>query len=210
MACRYCAYDLGHSTTCPAYDPRAPKPVPSKSERSGDVRYSGREFEYDLFGQADVRNPEYLEALQRAKKPDGHITYRDAVTLVKKFQPWDPTNPSKDFFRELVLALQDKLDIDTGKNPDAVGAYTALKTPLDVLHGVDAFLTVRQGGSESIVTLDATLNKEKQASGHKADFIIGDDFPDANEDEDGYLDAIEKLAGRIASRVKESSDHAAE
>lgn len=201
MACRYCAFDMGHAPNCPAYDPKETKTASPESDRS-PVRYSGREFEYDLFGQADTRNPEYLEALRRVRKPDGYVTYKDAMDLAKKFQPWDPDNPNKDFFRELLIAVQDRLGIDTGKTSNFVKVYTALKTPLDEQHGVDAFLAVGREGRESVVTLDATLNREKQASGHKADLIIGDDFPLVEDDEKGYLAAIDALAGRIASRIE--------
>jgi hypothetical protein len=210
MSCRYCGYETSHHSSCPAYDPRAPKPAPVKNEGSRDVRYSGGEFEYDLFGKADIQNPEYRKELDRLRKPDGYFTYKDAVDLAKKFQTWDPANPDKEFLRELVVALQDKLNIDIEKNPDAVGAYSALKTPLDVLHGVDAFLTVKRDGKEEIVTLDATLNKDKQRQGHKADFVIGDEFPDVAEDEDGYLQAIDSLAGKIALRFEGAGDMAAE
>jgi hypothetical protein len=201
MGCRYCAYELGHAKECPAYDPREAKT--RRPEKGGEVRYSGTEFEFDLFGQVDTRDPKYRAELAKVANETGYVRYKEAVDLAKKHQPWDPTNPSKDFFRELLIAVQEKLEIDMDDPKDAVRAYTAVGTPLDKYHGVDAFLAHRaRDGAEILVTLDATLRPEKQQEGWKADIVVGA-IPDVDEDEDAYLEAIEVIAGRIADNFRD-------
>lgn len=201
MGCRYCAYETGHAKECPAYQPDAKV---EKPKLGGEVRYSGTEFEYDLFGQADVRNPEYQKALKAAGADPrtGYLPFGKAVELAQKFQPGDPTNPKKDYLRELLFAVQEKLDIDPDDEPDSVRAYTAVGTPLDKFHGVDAFISKKGERKDILVTLDATLRPEKINEGWKADLMVGD-LPSAEEDEDAYLQAIDDMAEKIAAKIRE-------
>ena len=175
-------------------------------EGSSGIPYSGKEFEYDLFSQVGTRDEKYL-ADYRAMQPaeNGWLPWHKALELVKKHQPWaDPANPSKDFFRELLIAVQEKLSVDTKNDPDAIQAYTAVGTPLDVFHGVDAFIIMTVDGHEEIVTLDATLDSKKIEDGGKADEIVTD-LPSVEDDQDGYLEAIDALAERIARRFKDQA-----
>ncbi len=188
MTCRYCGYDVGHASGCPAF-------------QGDSVRYSGREFEFDCFGQVDIRDPRYKADLAKVSKPDGYVTFRDAVDLVKKHQPADPTNPGKDYFRELVMVVQEKMGVDTSREPDRVKGYTAVKTPLDERHKVDAFVTFGYKGRELMVTLDASKRPEKIEEGSKADFVVPP-WPTPEDDEDAYLKAVGAMAGQIADNLK--------
>ncbi|MBI4457790.1 hypothetical protein HY633_02405 [Candidatus Uhrbacteria bacterium] len=167
--------------------------------------YSGNEFEYDLFGQVDIRDPKYLVELAKATtdKQTGYVPFRQAVDLAKKFQPGDPTNPKKDFLRELRIELVDKLGLETEKDADAVKVFTAVKTPLDAFHGADAFVTFTKNGKEILVTLDASLRKDKITGidKSKADVLIGE-MPMPEEDEDAYLQAIENVVDKIARQIE--------
>lgn len=192
MACKYCGLDLGHTSKCPAHVP---------DTKGSGVRYSGTEFEYDMFGEVNVRDPEFrAEMAKLGAKESGYLPYDRSIELAKKFQPGDPTNPRKDFYRELLIALQEKLGI----NPESgdLRAYTAVGTPLDKFHGVDAFVTLGRGGRELTVTMDATLRKEKLEGGWKADVMVGE-VPDPEENEDAYLGAIETVADKLASKFKD-------
>jgi hypothetical protein len=201
MSCRYCGYEAGHAKECPAYQPGAKI---EKSKSGGEVRYSGTEFEYDLFGQADIRNPEYVKALRAAGADErtGYLPFGKAVDLTKRFQPGDPSNPKKEYLRDLLFAVQEKLGVDPEDEPDSVRAFTAVGTPLDKFHGVDAFVSKKGERGDVLVTLDATLRPEKLNEGWKADLMIGD-LPSVEDDEDGYLAAIDDMADKIASKIRE-------
>jgi hypothetical protein len=192
-----CGRDLGHLSTCPAYAPNA---------KGSDVRYSGTEFEYDMFDQVNVRDPQFREEMARlGAKESGYLPFTKAVELTKKFQPGDPANPRKDFYRELLIALQEKLGVDPESGD--LKAYTAVGTPLDKFHGVDAFITLNRKGRETMVTMDATLRKEKLDGGWKADVMVGE-VPASEENEDAYLDAIGTIADKVANKFKEQPPQA--
>lgn len=165
--------------------------------------YTGREFEYDLFDEVNVSDPAFRRELAAAVKDaaTGYVTFHKAVELAKKFQPADPANPQKDFFRELRIAVADKMGLRTEKEADAVGAYTAIKSPLDIFHGVDAFVSYKPNGKEFIVTLDATMRGDKTEEEVKADVVIKD-IPDMKEAEGAYLSKIEAIAEQIVAKIR--------
>lgn len=189
---------------------RTPKPehfMPREHFRAG------REHEQRLFGKVDVDNVGYRRALKKvAREGRGgklYVSYNDALDLARQSQPGDPTNPQADFLRELRLELIERLGIESDAQAELVNGYTAVGTPLDVLHGVDAFVVVSHEGYDIPVTLDATLRPEKlervaAASdfGPKADVLVGE-VPDLGEDEDAYLQAIEEVAIEVMKKVYE-------
>lgn len=206
MACRYCGYDMGHAGNCPAGAfAGAKKPAEaSRSKATGSPeRYTGGELEMDLFDRVNVRDAKFLEALRDAGADQkGYLPYRKAMDVTKRFQPGDPANPKKDYFRELRIAVQEKLGVDVDKEPESVRAYTAVGTPLDKYHGVDAFMTFTEDGREYTVTMDATLRKDKLDDGYKADVMVTD-VPSPEDDEDAYLEAIDAIAEKIAERFRD-------
>lgn len=166
----------------------------------------GREHERRLFGAIDTDNLDYRRALDKVTRP-GHdnkkyVNYGDALNLARGFQPGDPTNPSADFLRELRLAVLEKLDIEDEGQAELISAYTAVGTPLDILHGVDGFIIVSHEGYDIPITFDATLRREKleERGAQKADILIGD-VPEANENESKYLAQIDKVAGEIVRKI---------
>lgn len=165
--------------------------------------YRGRELEADLFGVVDVTNPRYMSAFRSVANEKGYVSYKDAMELVRDFQPGgDPRNPGKDFFRELRLAVAEKLGLESDKDLERISCFTSVRTPLDVWHGVDAFIEVQEnGGKKSCVTFDATLNPDKVP---KADIVVGD-LPIAEEDEEGYLRAIDATADDVVKRLRQQA-----
>ncbi len=134
------------------------------------------------------------------------MDFAAAAELVKKFQPWpDPTNPQKDFLKELRLSLAEQLDLDD-QMANNLTMYTAVATPLDVYHGVDAFVEYRLPDGHTLqITLDVTLNEKKiNTTGGRANFIVSD-IPDISEGQDAYLAAIEKCAQQTAKKNKAES-----
>lgn len=167
-------------------------------------QYYGREHEFDVFGKFK-ETPGYREALKRmvAGQEKPYVPFRQSVELVERFSGEDPLHPTQEFLRDLRLEVIDKLGLDE----DEVRAYTAVDTPLDRLHGADAFLAIkpRRAKRETVVTLDATLLDAKltgqQAS--KADVLVGD-VP--RPESDRYLDSVERYAIQVARAYEEKQD----
>lgn len=105
----------------------------------------------------------------------GHMTYRDAMVAARKSQPKRKSEFAATLEREVAREL----------GSWDVQYFTAVRTPLDFFHGVDAFLEFRG----HIVTLDLTTNPHKDCC--KADLLVA-------ADEVKSLKAIRALAGRVA------------
>ena len=172
------------------------------------IELTGRLFEEELVGEADIKNPEYQKALkiaqeQEAKtlKKEGYLRFRKALELAKKFQPGDPTNPRRPFGRELRIALQDLLNLKTEEEMDRVKFYTAIGTPLDKIHGVDAFMEYEDLDKKIYrATFDFTTNPQKKV--YKSDIMVLEkELPDSQLDSAGFLEKIEEYAKRTLSKM---------
>ena len=139
----------------------------------------GTEFEWDIFGAVDTKNPEYQKELAKVAKPNEFVFFRDAIRLVKKFQPHDPGNPERPFARELRMEIIEQLDLLEEKDMDKVKFYTAIGTPLDKWHSIDGFFEIEQeNGPPIMITLEATTiteeEKIKRGQEIKADIVISE------------------------------------
>jgi hypothetical protein len=212
--CMYCGRVNGeHADNCRTYDMEMDRATDSHIQRmfeavesshstsgAAERRLSGKYFEHGLFGTIDTATPEYRRALKKVGvRNELDLDLQQAIELTKQIQNAEPTDPETQFLRDLRLAVIDKLET---VSDNKIGAYSAVGTPLDLLFGVDAFITEKFGNMDLVVTLDATLNKNKQQMGGKADVIIGK-FTPAEQDEDAYLGAVDKYAEKIAKRLKE-------
>ncbi|MBI4437849.1 hypothetical protein HY631_02765 [Candidatus Uhrbacteria bacterium] len=173
----------------------------------GDTRgthdfYSGRLNERDVLGEFRGTS-EYGAAFREAANERGYVTYDRAMELVRRYSSEDPLNPKKPFARELRLAVLDELGFEEDADTDRVKFYSAVGTPLDVFHGVDAWIElVTQRGRRHAVTLDVTMNPGKET--HKADVIV-QAIPDPSEDEKGFLDAVYQIYGpEVAQRLRDA------
>jgi len=164
-------------------------------------RFSGRVHETDMFNPGAVKTKWTEKARELGITEAGYLPFEKAVGLAREFQPGDPTNPKKDFANDLRLAIIERLeerDLLKPDNEDNVKFYSALGMPLDVFHGIDAFVefTDRSGVTHR-VTLDETANPKKLEGGHKADIVFAP-VPDAAEEETSYLREIDRLADKAA------------
>lgn len=104
----------------------------------------------------------------------GYESWRKAVEEVRKHQPRQK--------RPAAVRLENEVVKCFGKLGMSVKFYTAVRSTLDVYHGVDAFFEFRG----VLVTIDVTINPNKDCG--KADVIVhADDFEN-----------LPALAGRIA------------
>lgn len=161
--------------------------------------YTGKIFEEDFVGSIK-KSPDYQKALfelkEKTKKGD-YVGYNDALELAKKFQPWDPANPNKNFARDLRIEIIDQLGLEREEDMDRVKFYTSVGSPLDVFHGIDAFLeyTDKEGKTHR-VTFDLSMNPAKEE--YKADLIVKE-LADPEHESEKYLEEIKETAKNAAS-----------
>lgn len=173
-------------------------------ERRG-MGETGRTFESRLFGSAQM-DPQFqldLEALEKDErgrfKSVGQVyeafkrNYLGAGTSDR-----GETSLSTDLRQEVEDALGFE-DVN-----DELKFYSAVGTVIDHKLGVDAFFELKdsESGAFARVTLDATLNKQKQQEGWKADVIVGE-LPDAGQEQDEYFSEIGSIGKRISGMLKE-------
>ena len=166
----------------------------------------GTEFEWDIFGAVDAKNPEYQKELEKVTKPNGFVFFRDALKLVKKFQPGDPKNPERGFARDLRIEIIDQLGLTEEKDMDKVKFYTAIGSPLDKWHSIDGFFEIEETNGQIIrITLDATtIDKEekiKRGQEIKADIVVGEKWLNL-ADEEKLPEKIKEFAKEIVNIFK--------
>lgn len=169
--------------------------------------YTGKMFEEDFVGSipkgADYRSA--LLKLQEKSKKNGYVGFNDSVDLVKKFQPWDPTNPGKDFARDLRIEVIDRLNLAKEEDMEKVRFYTAVGSPLDVFHGVDAFLEYAdKEGEIHRVTFDLSLDSEKEER-RKADLVVKE-LSDPQTETEKYLEEVAQIAEKAAALIAEKKE----
>lgn len=126
----------------------------------------------------------------------GYMEYKESLAWAKDHQPKkDYSNPETLDSKQLLhlkSAISSKLD-----NVDEVlRFYTAIGSPLDILHGVDGFFEM----GEHVVTVDLTLNSDKVVA--KADVVI------LADDENGLTNEVTEMAAiSIANKFKEKITH---
>ena len=166
----------------------------------------GTEFEWDIFGAVDAKNPEYQKELEKGPKPNGFVFFRDALKLVEKFQPGDPKNPERGFARDLSIEIIDQLGLTEEKDMDKVKFYTAIGSPLDKWHSIDGFFEIEETNGQIIrITLDATtIDKEekiKRGQEIKADIVVGEKWLNL-ADEEKLPEKINEFAKEIVNIFK--------
>jgi len=166
----------------------------------------GTEFEWDIFGAVDTKNPEYQKELAKVTKQNGFVFEHDALKLVKKFQPEDPRNPERAFARDLRIEIIDQLGLTEEKDMDRVKFYTAIGTPLDKWHGIDGFFEIEEANGQIIrITLDATTidkeEKNKRGQEIKADIVVGEKWLNL-ADEEKLPEKIKEFAKEIVNIFK--------
>lgn len=190
------------------------------------AKYTSRELKFDTFGSFNTNSAEYKAKVAQILSPKTLETVEvvlrnveiskekreivrtsleeikqrknELIELIKQSQTFDPTNPPKDFYRELRFAVLEKLNIPPGKEDD-VKVFSALGTPLDVI-GIDGFITWQKNKKEVLVTLDVS-KKEKE---YGAADIIFEEWPTPEENEEEYLAFIDRLANKISGKLKET------
>ena len=131
--------------------------------------YTGKLFEGEVLGECKVAW-------------DGYMSYKGSMELVRENQPWDPSDPESRVANDLHASVAITAGIE---DFEELKLFTALGTPLDYFHGVDAWFEFRG----SVLTVDVTTNRHKDE--YKADMVIHlDDLDEEN---------LSETAARIAA-----------
>lgn len=157
--------------------------------------YSGHFLERDMFGNPTEARPGKDRALETERlrrferdfaalrtkhgtEGRGFLPFDVALDFVRAHTAEDPKNPSQPFAKELVhqinILLKERSYRPLSPEEGAL-FFSAVGTPLDVFHGVDAWVEVpnfRMGGWRERVTLDVTKNTRKLSEGHKAHILV--------------------------------------
>lgn len=120
--------------------------------------YTGHLFEEEVLGRC----------LAQAR---GYMRWREAAEAVRKSQPRQK--------KPIAVRLETEVSRKLGGR---CALYTAVRSAMDLFHGVDGFFEYEG----VVVTIDLTMNPHKDSS--KADLLVCRD----------ELDDINTLAGRIA------------
>lgn len=163
---------------------------------SESKRYTGREFEYDIFREPQLNDQEYQKKLARILDQSvletvGQIRQnlnlpREAVrnalrqieeheielrNLIKQYQKIDPGNPPG-FLGDIMVTISDELGLPPEKWL-SLKAYSSLGTPLDVL-GIDGFISWQEEEIEHVVYLDTTKRSEKLSGAGSLNVVFGE------------------------------------
>lgn len=108
--------------------------------------YTGHLFEREVVGQC------------LALSDGSYVSYRQAEQMVLRSQPWDPSDPGTRVGNDLHAQIALALGIDDWSR---LGLFTAIGSPLDQFHGVDAIIVLRTDRGCKKVTVDLTTNPTK-------------------------------------------------
>jgi len=170
----------------------------AKSFEGGGSGYTGGVLEWELFG--DVNKMKVEEAVEEM-----NLTYDRSIELAKKIQKQEggssPSDPKNKFANDLHATLAEKLDLE---DMEDLNFYSALKTPLDIKHGIDSFFEInyevekddKKEEKSALVTLDVTMRGELSKN-QKANVIIRMQGGAPDPDEADYEQKLEQIAEAI-------------
>jgi len=127
---------------------------------------------------------------------NGYMEYKESLAWAKDHQPKKDYNNPETLDSEQLSQLKSAVSSKLTNVDEVLRFYTAIGSPLDVLHGVDGFFEI----GNHIVTLDLTLNSDKIIA--KADVVI------LADDENGMTNEIIELAANsVVDKFKEKMIH---
>jgi hypothetical protein len=154
---------------------------------------TGGIVEEELFGKSQYEGVTHLDYSDYK-----YITWRGSFDMLKEMQPSDPTEPAPDFANTVHYYIFEGLGIDASD----LKFFTAVKSPLDKFHGIDGWFEIGEGRNLKRVTVDITLNENKDE--HKADivFLIPNGGLDRKVDKEQFLEYAQALSNRVVEFFK--------
>ncbi len=154
----------------------------------------GKIVESELLGETKKE----MILFNQLHETETYMKYREAVNFAKKHQRGDPFNPKRFFPKSLLEALRSDKDLDA-EEEGQIGFYTAVNSPLDRYHGVDAFIEYKEKDKTFLVTIDVTINSSKDS--YKADVVLNIPSEGLDPKDDDYERYINKYVSQIRSEI---------
>jgi hypothetical protein len=180
--------------------------------------YTGSLLEETYFGvSVDRKNRKaaedffkMLSGSEDVAATKGFLPFQKAVRFVKTFQPGtDPTMPSTKVARDLLDFVAEELDIDPdSEEAEELKFYTAVGSPLDRFHGVDAFIEYE----DKRALIDVTMNPKKRFEDSSGNRIIMEQLPDygVKEERADYERELRKYARAVVKILRPPVEHTKE
>jgi hypothetical protein len=154
----------------------------------------GKIVESELLGETKKE----IVIFDQLHETETYMKYKEAVNFAKSHQRGDPFNPKRFFPKSLRDALKEQESLHV-TDEDQIGFYTAVNSPLDRYHGVDAFVEYKQEGKSIIITIDVTMNSSKDS--YKADVILAIPSGGLDPKDEGYQQYIDHYVDQIQSKI---------
>jgi hypothetical protein len=154
----------------------------------------GKLVESELLGETKKE----MVIFNQLHETETYMKYNEAFNFAKKHQRGDPFNPKRFFPKSIRDALKNEEALSI-EDESQLGFYTALNSPLDRYHGVDAFIEYRNGEKTVVVTIDVTMNSSKDR--YKADVILAIPSGGLDPSDENYGDYISHYVRQIQEKI---------
>ena len=182
------------------------------AERSGEIN------ERFVFGAVRIQDPNYerekRELIQRYRDMRKPVPLREALEVVKHFQPFKPdsrepvdsASPTKQFPYALRKFVADGLGFKSAEQKKVL-FWTTVDSLVDKEFGADAIIEVvgKKGEPSRIIRLDVTLlsPEEAEKGEDKRDrVIIYGEAPDPHEDKRSYDEKIRVVGEEVIEKLR--------
>lgn len=183
-----------------------------KERSDRGLERSGKLYEHFLFGDitAGKNHERYVQAIKKCVRhpygeqgSSGYISYQEALCVAREAHRENPQRPQRKFMKDLYLRLTERVDASLLGN-GVLEIYSAVGSPLDHFHGVDAFVEFRllkNVGEPKLVTLDASLRGEEKLKDqtHRADIVVP--HIDLEENPYEYDRELERIADQVFQQL---------
>lgn len=154
----------------------------------------GKILESELLGETKRD----IAIFQEMHETPTYMKYRESIDFVKKHQRANPLDPKRFFPKSLRNGLKEDSSLNV-TTEDQLAYYTALNSPLDQYHGVDAFFEYKNEGKTIIVTFNVTANSNKDR--YKADVILSIPSDGLDPSDPKYSQAISDYVEQIKEQI---------
>ena len=154
----------------------------------------GKLVESELLGETKKE----MILFNQLHETETYMKYRQAVEFAKSHQRGDPFNPKRFFPKSIRDTLKNEESLGVTEE-EQIAFYTAVNSPLDRYHGVDAFVEYKKGEKTVMVTIDVTMNSSKDS--YKADVILAIPSGGLDPKDEGYQAYIDHYVEQIQAKI---------
>ncbi|OGY43735.1 MAG: hypothetical protein A3B89_02710 [Candidatus Buchananbacteria bacterium RIFCSPHIGHO2_02_FULL_40_13] len=158
---------------------------------------TGSMAESEIFGEV-IRPVEF----ENWREGHNYMTRNEALRLVQESQPGNPSDPEPRFANDLQATIVERV---YPNDYNRVRFFTAVGSPLDYLHHIDAFFEIDDGDFTYTITIDLKTHPVEKPATLKTDILLI--YPteglDPNIDKEDYQSLIARTAQEIIEIFQE-------